>query len=48
MVEQPNVPSLISQALNKGQEAALRTSELTAVVVLSGRTTPEANAKLVP
>ena len=35
-VEEPMGASLISQALNKGQEAALKTSELTALSVLKG------------
>ena len=36
MVEEPTAASLISQALNTGHQLALRTSELTAVSVLSG------------
>ena len=35
-VEEPTAASLISQALNSAQDMALRTSELTAVNVLSG------------
>ena len=36
LLEEPEAASLISQALNKGQEAACRTSELTALAVLTG------------
>ena len=36
LVEEPTAASLISQALNTGHHLALRTSELTAVSVLSG------------
>ena len=36
LVEEPTAASLISQALNKAQSMALRTSELTALNVLSG------------
>ena len=43
MVEEPEAASLISTALNKSQEAALRTSELTAVAVLTGVVTKEMN-----
>ena len=39
LVEEPEAASLISQALNKGQGAALRTSELTALAVLTGAVT---------
>ena len=39
VLEEPTAASLISNALNKGQEAALRTSELTAVAVLTGAVT---------
>jgi hypothetical protein len=35
-VEEPTAASTISQALNKGHEVALRTTELTAVAVLKG------------
>ena len=35
-LEEPTAASVISQALNKGQEVALRTTELTAVAVLKG------------
>lgn len=35
-VEEPTAASIISNALNKGQEIALRTTELTAVAVLKG------------
>jgi hypothetical protein len=35
-VEQPNAASTISQALNRGHEIALRTTELTAIAVLNG------------
>ena len=35
-VEEPQAASLISQALNKGSDLALRTTELTAVAVLKG------------
>ena len=35
-VEEPSAASVISQALNKGHELALRTTELTAVAVLKG------------
>ena len=35
-VEEPTAASLISQAINSAQNIALRTSELTAVNVLSG------------
>ena len=35
-IEEPDAASIISQALNKGQDAALRTTELTAVAVLKG------------
>ena len=35
-IEEPTAASLISQALNKGNELALRTTELTAVAVLKG------------
>jgi hypothetical protein len=34
--EEPNAASVISQALNTGQDVALRTTELTAVAVLKG------------
>ena len=34
--EEPSACSLISQALNSGQQVALRTSELTALAVLTG------------
>ncbi len=34
--EEPTACSLISQALNSGQQLALRTSELTALAVLTG------------
>ena len=43
-IEEPDAASAISQALNKGQEAALQTSELTAVAVLNGRVGVELNA----
>ncbi|MDA8584454.1 hypothetical protein N9L68_09455 [bacterium] len=36
LVEEPTAASLISQALNKAHSMALRTSELTALTVLSG------------
>ena len=36
LVEEPTAASLISQALNSSQDMALRTSELTALNVLSG------------
>ena len=39
--EEPAACSLISQALNSGQTLALRTSELTALAVLSGTVTLE-------
>ena len=39
--EEPAACSLISQALNSGQTFALRTSELTALAVLSGPVTLE-------
>ena len=39
--EEPAACSLISQALNPGQTFALRTSELTALAVLSGAVTLE-------
>ena len=35
-VEEPTAASIISQALNKGHEVALRTTELTAVAILRG------------
>ena len=35
-VEEPTAASIISQALNKGHELAMRTTELTAVAVLKG------------
>ena len=34
--EEPTAASVISQALNKGNKLALRTTELTAVAVLKG------------
>ncbi len=40
-VEEPTACSLISQALNKGQQVALRTTELTALAVLTGAVTRE-------
>ena len=46
MIEEPDGASLISQALNKGQEAACKTSELTAVAVLTGVITASTNDKL--
>ena len=46
MLEEPNAASLISNALNKGQEAALRTSELTAVAVLTGAVTMQMEGSL--
>ena len=39
--EEPTACSLISQALNSGQNVALQTSELTAMAVLSGAVTKE-------
>ena len=39
--EEPEACSLISQALNSGQTVALQTSELTALVVLTGTVTRE-------
>ena len=39
MKEEPTAATLISNALNKGQEAALRSSELTALAVLTGEVT---------
>ena len=39
LVEEPTAASLISQALNKVQSMALRTSELTALNVLTGAVT---------
>ena len=39
--EEPNACSLISQALNAGHNLALRTSELTALAVLTGAITLE-------
>ena len=36
MVEEPTAASLISQALNSSQDMALRTSEVSAMSVLSG------------
>ena len=35
-IEEPGAASIISQALNKGQDAAMSTTELTAVAVLRG------------
>ena len=46
MIEEPNLCNLVSQALNKGHAAALKTSELTAVAVLSGRITLEMEKRL--
>ena len=46
-VEEPSGCSLISQALNKAQAMALRTTELTAMAVLSGHMTIQSNAALV-
>ena len=46
MLEEPTAASLISNALNKGQEAALRTSELTAVAVLTGAVTMQMEGSL--
>ena len=39
LIEEPEAACLISNALNKGQEAACKTSELTAVAVLTGAVT---------
>ena len=39
LVEEPGAAGLISTALNKGHEAACKTSELTALAVLSGEVT---------
>ena len=44
LIEEPDAASLLSQALNKGQEAACRTSELTALAVLTGQVTEQSNA----
>ena len=44
--EEPEGCSLISQALNKAQSMALRTTELTAMAVLTGHMTLQANAAL--
>ena len=46
MDEEPTAASLISNALNKSQEAALRTSELTAVAVLTGAVTMQMEGSL--
>ena len=46
LVEEPDAASLISQALNKGQEAACKTSELTALAVLTGAVTLQAESGL--
>lgn len=45
-VEEPTACSMISQALNKGHEAALRTGELTALAVLTGAITRAQESKL--
>ena len=50
-IEEPGAALLISQALNSGQEMAMRTTEITAVAVLAGeimfsRAAPPANALL--
>ena len=42
--EEPDAASLISRALNSGHEMALRTTELTAVAVLSGEIARQRNA----
>ena len=44
--EEPTACSMISQALNKGQQLALKTTELTAVAVLTGAIGLEMEAKL--
>ena len=41
LIDEPSAASLISQALNIAQTMALRTSELTAMIVLSGAITLE-------
>ena len=43
-IEEPGACSLISQALNKGSEACLQTSELTALAVLTGDITLAMNS----
>ena len=40
-IEEPTACSLISQALNKGNELSLQTTELTALAVLSGAVTAQ-------
>ena len=45
-VEEPNAALVISIALNKGQEIALRTTELTAVAVLKGEIIVQAGKDL--
>ena len=46
LLEEPEAAGLISTALNKGQEAACRTSELTALAVLTGAITLHAEGGL--
>ena len=45
-IEEPTACTLISIALNKGHECALKNTELTAVAVLSGEITRRANMEL--